>query len=418
MKTVWIIDHYSSEPQFGGIARQFDFANELSSRGYNVVVISSSFSHFTHSYFQEDDIFISKVNDKVHYVYLKTTPYTKNSGLARLENMVSFKRKVIEYMDKISYTLGAPEVVNGCSVHPFAWIAAYAVSKKYKAKLCVEVRDLWPEVWVLSGEKSKYHPMVVFFGALEKWAYKKADRIIYSMSKGQNYFAGKLGINEEKMFLIGQPMDCVRFDENATNNYSLIPEEIREFIQDSFVCVFAGYYMTYEGIYTMLEAAKILKAKNLPIKMVFVGSGQEKEGMQNYVDENDLNNVHIGDRINKNAIPALLKASNICMAHLAIEGHKDAYRYGVSKNKVNEYLYSGACTLYGFTDKNDAVQTSKAGFIFEPFNSDDLANKIIEIYRMDEKEQKKYGENGRNYIINFHSKEVLTNKLESVFFEW
>lgn len=418
MKTVWIIDHYSSEPQFGGIARQFDFANELSKRGYNVVVISSSFSHFTHNYFKEEEISISRVNDNVHYVYLKTTAYTKNSGLARLKNMLSFKNMVVEYMDRISDMLGKPDVVNGCSVHPFAWIAANTVSKKYKTKLCVEVRDLWPEVWVLSGEKSKYHPMVVFFGALEKWAYKKADRIIYSMSKGQNYFRDKHGISEEKMFLIGQPMDCTRFDENAINNYSLIPQEIRGFIQDSFVCVFAGYYMTYEGIYTMLEAAKILKEKNLPIKMVFVGSGQEKEGMEIYTQENKLDNVYIGDRINKNAIPALLKSSNICMAHLAIEGHKDAYKYGVSKNKVNEYLYSGACTLYGFTDENDAVQTSNAGFIFEPFNSEDLASRIAEIYHMDENKQKTYGENGRNYVTNFHSKEVLTNRLESVFFEW
>ena len=37
MKTVWIIDHYSSEPKHGGISRQYDFALELSRKGYNVV---------------------------------------------------------------------------------------------------------------------------------------------------------------------------------------------------------------------------------------------------------------------------------------------------------------------------------------------------------------------------------------------
>ena len=44
MKTIWIIDHYSSEPKYGGIQRQFDFANELSKRGYRTIIISSSFS--------------------------------------------------------------------------------------------------------------------------------------------------------------------------------------------------------------------------------------------------------------------------------------------------------------------------------------------------------------------------------------
>lgn len=74
MKTIWIIDHYSSEPQYGGISRQYDFACELSKRGYNAVVISSAFSHFTHSFISDEDVYVSKINDRVHYVYLKTSP--------------------------------------------------------------------------------------------------------------------------------------------------------------------------------------------------------------------------------------------------------------------------------------------------------------------------------------------------------
>ena len=55
MKTIWIIDHYSSEPKHGGVSRQYDFAKELSKRGYKVVIIASSFSHYTHSYISEDN---------------------------------------------------------------------------------------------------------------------------------------------------------------------------------------------------------------------------------------------------------------------------------------------------------------------------------------------------------------------------
>lgn len=418
MKTAWIIDHYSSEPKYGGISRQYDFANELAKRGYNVVVIASSFSHFTHSYISDRELLISKVSDKVNYVYLKTSSYTKNGGLGRLKNMLSFHKMVTKNMNNIAKQLGEPDIVNGCSVHPLAWTAAYAVSKKFKAKLCVEVRDLWPEVWILSGEKSKYSPMVVAIGLLEKWAYKKADKIIYSMNKGDLYISDKLGVEKEKTFLIGQPMDCDRFDINANSKYDLIPDKIRSFSKDSFVCTFAGYYMPYEGVYTMLEAAKYLQEKSIPIKMVFVGSGQEKEGMLEYVKENKLNNVFVGDRISKEAIPALLKNSDVVMAHLAIQNHKDAYKYGVSKNKVNEYLYSGAVTLYGFYDKQDAVETSGAGHVFEPFNAEELAERILEVYQMDEQKRKIFGENGRKYIIDNHSSKILTDKLESVFFKW
>lgn len=147
-----------------------------------------------------------------------------------------------------------------------------------------------------------------------------------------------------------------------------------------------------------------------------MGSGQEKDGMEQYAQQNSLDNVYIGSRISKEAIPALLKKSDICMAHLAIEGHEDAYKYGVSKNKVNEYLYSGACTIYGFLYKDDVVASKGAGYVIEPFNSGELADRIEEVYNMQESEYKLFGVNGRRYINENHHVEVLTDKLEQVFF--
>ncbi|MBQ7955055.1 MAG: glycosyltransferase family 4 protein [Lachnospiraceae bacterium] len=415
MKTIWIIDHYSSEPKYGGISRQYDFARELGKRGYNVVIIASSFSHFTHSYISEENVFLSEVSPNVHYAYLKTISYQNNNGLQRAKSMFDFLFKVLKYEKKLVQKFGKPDVVTGCSIHPLAWVAAYRISRKYKICFCVEVRDFWPRIWTVAGEKRKYDPMVLFFGAIQKWAYKKADRIIYSMYHGEKYICGELGFSQEKTFWIGQPMDCERFDNNA-QKCELLPKEIKEFIADSFVCSFAGYYMTYEGVYVMLEAAGILKERNIPIKMVFIGSGQEKQGMLDYVEENNLDNVLVYDRIAKELVPALLSKSDVCMAHLEVEGHKEVYKYGVSKNKVTEYLYSGACTLYGFLYKDDAVATSGAGYVFEPYDAKDLAEKIEMIYTMEKKERCVYGQKGREYIRRHHSVEVIVDQLLNVLF--
>jgi len=413
--SIWIIDHYSSEPCYGGISRQYDFAKQLGKMGYKVIVIASGFSHFTHSYISEKDIFISEIDENIHYVYLKTFAYKKNGGVGRAINMFSFIAKVFKYEKKIVRLYGKPNVVNGCSVHPLTWIVAERIARKYKVRFCAEVRDFWPRIWVVSGEKKACNPMVIFFGWLQSWAYKHADRIIYSMSHGDKYICGELGFDPQKTFLIAQPMDCKRFDINK-QNFQMLPKQILEFIHDSFVCTFAGYYMVYEGVYVMLEAAKILKDKGLNIKMVFVGSGQEKEGMLKYAIQNNLDNVLIHDRISKETVPALLSHSQICMAHLEIQGHQDVYKYGVSKNKVNEYMYSGACTMYGFLYKDDVVATSGAGFIFEPYNAEDLALKIEYYYNLSPTEREKYGENGRAYIRENQSVEMLSKKLEQVLF--
>lgn len=415
MKTIWIIDHYSSEPQYGGISRQYDFARQLAKMNYNVVVIASGFSHFTHTYISEENIFVNEIEPLVHYVYLKTSAYQTNGGVGRAKNMIDFLRKVLKYESYIATKYGRPDVVNGCSVHPLAWVAAQKVAKKYHVRFCAEVRDFWPRIWVVSGEKRPIDPMVVFFDKIQTWAFKRADRIIYSMYHGDKYICGELGYDPKKTYLIGQPMDCERYDINKKRK-EVLPEEILHFIEDSFVCSFAGYYMTYEGVYVMLEAAKILRDKGLPIKMVFIGSGQEKDGMLQYVAENNLTNVLVYNRIAKEAVPALLSNSQVCMAHLEVEGHKEVYKYGVSKNKVNEYLYSGACTLYGFLYKDDAVATSGGGLMFEPYDAVDLAEKIEYVYSLTPEERSKYGQCGRAYIKSNHNVDVLTKKLEDVLF--
>lgn len=415
MKTIWIIDHYSSEPQYGGISRQFDFARELGKRGYHVVVIAASFSHFTHSYISEKNCMVSKIALGVHYIYLKTLSYDSNNGVKRAGSMFDFTLKVISYEKKIVQKYGKPDVVTGCSVHPLAWVAAYRIARKYKARFVAEVRDFWPRIWVVSGDKKATDPMVLFFGLIQKWAFKHADRIIYSMFHGDKYICGELGVPRSKAYIIGQPMDCSRFDENREKT-ELLPEKIQEFMKDSFVCSFAGYYMTYEGVYVMLEALKILETKGLPVKMVFVGSGQEKEGMNNYIKKNHIHNALVYDRIPKEVVPALISHSQICMAHLEVEGHKEVYKYGVSKNKVNEYLYSGACTLYGFLYKDDEVAVSGGGMMFEPYDAEALAEKIEYVYKLPEAERKQYGIKGRKYIRENHSVEVLTDRMLEVLF--
>lgn len=413
VRTIWIIDHYSSEPQYGGISRQYDFARELAGKGYCVVVFASAFSHFTHTYIGENEVFINQAVSNVYYVYLRTSGYQSNNGIRRAENMVDFMFQVLRHESRIAAKYGKPDVVTGCSVHPLAWIAAYRIARKYDIRFCAEVRDFWPRIWVVAGEKKTTDPMVMFFHKVEKWAYKNADRIIYSMSRGDQYICGELGIESKKTFMIGQPMDCERFDLNKEKIENL-PQEIREFMKDSFVCSFAGYYMTYEGVYVMLKAAKILKDRNIPVKMVFVGSGQEKDGMLSYVESEQLDHVLICDRIPKEAVPALLGSSEVCMAHLEVKGHKEVYKYGVSKNKVNEYLYSGACTLYGFLYEDDAVALSGGGMMFKPYDATDLANKIEQVYLMPKEEREQFGINGRKYIKENYSVEVLADRLLEV----
>jgi glycosyltransferase involved in cell wall biosynthesis len=414
-KIIWIIDHYSSEPEYGGISRQYDFAKELDKREYNVVVFSSGFSHYTHHYISEKECYLTRPFPHVRYVYLKTTPYVENNGKDRAKNIISFMFQVLRYEKIIAKNYGKPDVVEGASVHPLAWIAAYRIAKKYKIRFVAEVRDFWPQVWVDSGRMKKTHPMAVFFSMIEKFTYKHADKIIYSLYHGERYICTQKGIPREKTLLLGQPMDCKRYDSNR-ERMDLLPEEIREFISSGFVCVFTGYYMEYEGVHVMLEAQKILEEREIPVKMLFVGSGQEKERMVQFVNENNLQKVLIGERISKESIPVLLTYCSICMAHVEYKGKEMALKYGVSMLKINDYLYSGNPILFGFRFKDNEVVESRGGLQFEPYNAKELAEKIEYLYGMPDKEREKFGIEGKAYMQKYHDVEVLTDKFLDVLF--
>lgn len=414
-KTIWIIDHYSSEPEYGGISRQYDFARELDRRGYRVIIFASGFSHFTYSYISNKQVFITKPFSHVRYIYLKTSSYKENKGSSRALNMVSFLWQVLRYESVAEKCYGKPDVVVGCSVHPLAWIAAYRISKKYNIRFVAEIRDFWPQVWIMSGDIKPLHPRAVFFEILEKWMFGHADRIIYSQYHGDRYICDEKGFPRNRTSLIGQVMDCERFDKNK-KRLELLPENIRRFLEDGFICGFTGYYVKYNGVYTMLEAMKILQDRKLPVKMVFAGNGEEKESMLKYVKDYHLYNVLITDRIAREAVPALISRCDVCIAQAEREGKPDVYKYGVSLLKMNEYLYAGTCILFGFRFKDNEVTESGAGLLYKPYQALDLADKIQYLYELNDAERKKYGEHAREYYKKNHSVKVLTDKLLEMLF--
>ena len=406
---IWIIDHYSSEPRFGGYSRQYFFALGLAGKGYDVLVVSSAFSHFSHRYIADKRINYSNIAQNANYAYLKTTPYTKNNDAKRIINMVSFVRAVKKNYKVLIDRFGKPDLVVGCSMHPLTWIAAQYVSRKTNSRFIVEVRDLWPATQIYNHGMSPYHPVALFFGKLEKWAYDHAEKIVYSMARGDRYLSGILGYPKEKLCWIDQPMDVSFFDNNA-KRYNELPHEITSFIGDAFLCVFTGYYVDYEGVMEMLEAAKRLKGKYTDIKFVFVGSGRSEEQMRQYQRENDLDNVFIGGRIDRELIPALLYRADVCLVNLAVRGNTKSYQFDASKNKLTEYLFSNSVVIYGTYIQDQYVKTSGAGYTITPFSAEEFAEKIEEVYNMDSEKRKTIAENGRKYVMNHNTLEVLLKK--------
>jgi len=400
-KNIWIFNHYAVTPDLPGGTRHFDFGKELVKRGYKVTVFASSFQHgsmrYVKGFFKKD--FIVEELEGVRFVWIKTSPYSGNNW-KRVINMLSYSVRAYKVARKLNTE--KPDIIIGSSVHLFAVFTAYLLSKKYKTPFIMEVRDLWPQTLIDMGV-SKWHPFVILLGILERFLYKRSDKIITLLPKANEYIE-KLNVPEDKIVWIPNGVDLGRFNFNEDN--SNLKHD-----KSCFIITYTGAIGKANNLDILIEVAEKLN-KNYPeIKFLVVGDGPEKEKLVRIAMEKKLNNIEFNALVPKNEVPKILYKSDALFFNL-----KDSavFKYGISSNKLFDYLASGKPIIFSSNSINNPVEEAEAGITVPPDNPEKLAEAIIMLYKMPEEKRAEMGKNGRSYVEKYYSIPVLVDKLESV----
>jgi len=405
-KSIWIFNHYAITPDFPGGTRHFDFGKELVKRGYKVTIFASSFHYSllkeTKAYKQND--YIIEDYNGIRFVWIKTFPYSGNDW-RRVINMLSYSIRAYKVAKKLN--IEKPDIIIGSSVHLFAVFTTYLLSKKYKTPFIMEVRDLWPQTLIDMGVP-KWHPFVIILGILEKFLYKKADKIITLLPKANEYIE-KLGIPPEKIVWIPNGVDLERFQLKDKETFR---DEAHT--SNEFVVTYTGAIGQTNNLDIAIEAAKILQSDYLDIRFLFIGDGPEKGRLLEVVKEERLNNVEFKPPVAKNKIVENFFKSDALFFHLQ---DSPVFKYGISSNKLFDYLASGKPIIFSSNSINNPVEEARAGITVPPDNPQALAEAIIELYKMSPEERRKMGLNGRKYVEKYHSIPVLVDKLEEIFKE-
>ncbi|MEA3228651.1 MAG: glycosyltransferase family 4 protein [Campylobacterota bacterium] len=391
---IWIFNHHALTPDMGGGTRHYDFSKELVKKGHKVTIFASSFHYSRHQELKEysGEYFLHENTNGIDFIWLKTRPY-KDSGIGRVINMLDYMKKV----QKVALTCKEnPDIIIGSSVHLFAVYAAYKVAKKLRVPFIMEVRDIWPQTLIDMGI-SKWHPFVLFLGVLEKLLYKKADKIITNLPFAYKHIE-KFGVKRENIVWISNGVDLSAF-ENLTTKKT-----------ETFLVTYTGSIAQANVLDSLFEVAKRLKNIDT-IKFKLYGDGAYFQKYQKYIQDNKLENIELMGLVSKNDIPQILVNSDVLYL-----GLKDSplYRYGISLNKIFDYLASNRPIIFASNARNNPVQDSKSGITIKPENADELEKAIIELYSMREEDRKSRFNNGFEYVKNNFSVQFLTNKLENL----
>ena len=404
---MWIFNHYAVTPDMSAGTRHYDFAKGLAGRGYKTTIFASSFLWGQRRELKLDKNEKHKVEnfDGLNFVWVKTFPYQKNDW-RRIVNMVSYMNRAYWLGRKIAGEacgIEKPDVIIGSSVHLFAVYTAYLLSKRYKVPFIMEVRDLWPQTLIDMGV-SKWHPFIILLRKLEKYLYKRADKIITVLGGADKYIES-LGIKFNGTALVPNGVDLEGFNIKETNFKNQKP------LDSGFTVTYAGAIGKANNLDVVIKAAEILYKGHPDIKFLFIGDGQEKTRLSRIVKEKHLNNVKFKDPVPRREIGGVLANADGLLFNLE---DSPVFKYGISSNKLFDYLASGKPVIFSCNAANNPVEEAKAGITVSPNNPEKLASSILKLYHMPKKQKEEMGKRGREYVEKYHSIPVLVDKLEEV----
>lgn len=399
MKNIWIFNHYATKPDEPA-TRSYDFAKEFAKKGHKATIFASAFSHYRleTKYLDSGEKCRSEIVENVRFIWIRTFPYKRNNWRRAL-NMASYSWRVFWIALKIKEK---PDIILGSSVHPLAVISAYLVAKFKKSRFFFEVRDLWPQTLVDMGFLGNSNPLVLLMRLIEKFLYKRAERIITLLPYAGNYITS-LGISKEKIIWIPNGIDTERYKGIKKYNGGN-PKK--------FTFMYTGIHSKYANLDNILKAAQILKDEGKTnLRFVLVGDGLEKKNLLKMAKSMNLSNVEFRDMVPKNEVFKIMSEAD---AFISIIRDMPVLKYGISSNKLNDYLISGRPIIFCVKTKNNPVKEAGAGISILPGDPSVLAKACKQMVSFSPEQRIKMGEKGREYIKKNYDLRILADKLEKV----
>jgi glycosyltransferase involved in cell wall biosynthesis len=399
VKNVWILNHYAVPPGTSGGTRHYSLAKSLHTCGWNAYILAASVEHLNGKQrLAAKEKSRLEVCDDVPFLWLNTPRYRGNGG-GRMRNMLAYA--VRAWNPANTKDLPRPDAVIGSSVHPFAAVSGALLAKRFRVPFVFEVRDLWPQTLIDLGRIKDHSLMARTMRGLERWLYRRADRVVTLLPRAVDYIA-PLGVDVNKVVWIPNGVELTSFpDPGAPTDATGRP----------FVLMYFGSHGQANGLDNVLYAMKQLQEQpaGQPVYLRMIGDGPAKPALQDLARRLDLHNVSYEPPVTKADIPRIAAQADAFV--LTVLDKPKLYRYGISMNKLFDYLAGHRPVLMASLASNNPVQDAGAGLTVPPENPEALAAAIRQLVALPLSERVSMGGAGRRYVEHNNDFKILAGKL-------
>lgn len=400
---ILLINQVFVSPDEPGHTRHYEMAKYLQNYGDELVIVASDLNYQTgQRTVDHKGLVTEQVLEGVRILRTYIYPAIHRSYFWRTLSFFSFMFSSLFAAMKVKDV----DIIMGTTPPIFQAFSAWLVAFLRRKPFLLEVRDLWPEFIVSMGVIN--NPMLIKLARmLEMFLYKRATHILVNSPAYKTYIEDK-GIPANKITFIPYGADIQMFHPELDGSH--LRQELN--LQDKFLVLYTGALGQANDIYTILRAASLLKEKK-EIQFVLFGDGKERPKLQAEAQKLRLNNLLFAGVRPKHQIPAIIAASDVCLAILQdIPMFRTTY-----PNKVFDYMAAGKPTILVIDGViRQIIEESQGGVYVPPGDDRQLADVILTLSSQPD-QIKAMGSNARLYLEKHLNRQVMLEKTRDLFLQ-
>lgn len=375
-----------------------------------MTIVASSYSHLRSKNpdMQGRKTMVETI-DGVRYFWISGPPYEGN-GLGRIRNMMSFLSGLKKYQVEIC-AHGKPDVVIASSTYPLDIYPARKLAERHNAMLIYEVHDLWPLSPIELGGMSPKHPYIMLMQRAENQCYKSSDYVVSLLPCAKEHML-EHGMADHKFICIPNGIVKEDWEVPAEETTPVYYGKLKRYHDEGYFLIgYTGAHGIANALDSFVDAGEQLRDQK--IKLILVGPGPERDRLIQKVKDRNLQDVvELLPAVKRGDVPGLLQQMDALYVGLQ---RQPLFRFGVSPNKLMDYMMAAKPVIFAIEAGNDMVADAQCGISIPPEDTDAIVAAAKQLAATPKEELESMGQRGRAYILEHHEYDVLSSQFLDVF---
>ncbi|HEY8890099.1 MAG TPA: glycosyltransferase family 4 protein [Clostridium sp.] len=367
-----------------------------------VICVVPSYNGKVDEKYKKNKIFIERyANIKV--IRVRVPEFDKKNKISRIKNILAYFFNAIY----ATFKVGEQDIIFSVSQPPILGGVLGVIGKIVKrAKFIYNIQDFNPEQTMAVGY-SKNKIILNVAMAVDKFSCKRADKVILVGRDMQETLRNRFKNKKvPKNVFINNWIDEKEIYSLSDNNEKVLVFKKKYGLENKTVIMYSGNIGLYYDLENLIKVIARFSGRD-DVAFAFIGAGSVKQDIENYVNENKLDNVKFIPYQDKANLIYSLNAGDV---HLVVNAK------GIKGVSVPSKLYgvmAAGKTVFGVLDEGSEarliIEECGCGVCIEPGKYNliyDELKKIID--NIDE--YKTLGIQGKEYVDKYIKKDVAIVK--------